>query len=77
MRCCECRWWSPLEELDHYCEIDDGECHRYPPTVPCVSRVTELGITSFEEMHGAVLTTYPTTYATEFCGEFERKAVEE
>lgn len=76
MICCECRWWKPREELDCYCEIDEGDCHRYPPIVPCVSRVTELGIAVLEEIRGAVLTTYPTTYATEFCGEFERKAVE-
>lgn len=77
MMCCKCRWWKPREELDCYCDIDDGECHRYPPMVPCVNRVTELGIAVFEEIRGAVLTTYLTTYATEFCGEFERKVVEE
>ena len=77
MICCECRWWRPREDLDYYSETDDGECHRYPPMVPCVSRVTELGIAVLEEIRGAVLTTYPVTYAEEFCGEFEREVVEE
>lgn len=77
MMCCECRWWRPREELDHYCEWDDGECVRFPPFVPCVSKVTDFGIAVPEVAHGTVLTTYPTTGADEFCGEFERKAVEE
>ena len=76
MMCCECRWWRPREELEHYCELDDGECFRFPPFVPCVNKVTDFGVTVPEVIRGTVLTTYPITNAEEFCGEFVRKVVE-
>lgn len=73
MTCCECRWWRPAKEREHYTEIDDGECIRFPPMVPCINRVTDLGIAVPEVLRGVVLTAYPIVYALEECGEFERK----
>lgn len=71
-RCCDCRFWE-TEAGPEFMELDEGECHRYPPNVPCISKVSDFGIAIPEVVRGAVLTTYPITYALEWCGEFERK----
>ena len=69
MKCCECQWWETKAEPE-FMELDEGECHRYPPNVPCINQVTNLGIAAPEVIKGSVLMTYPVTYAFEWCGEF-------
>lgn len=71
MRCCaNCEWWEPREEREAVSELDDGECHRHPPSVPCVNRVNDLGIAVYDTARGSILMTYPVVFAMEWCGEF-------
>ena len=73
MMCCDCRWWDPREEREEYGELNEGECHRYPPIVTCIEKVNDMGIATPEVIRGSVLTTYPITYALEWCGEYTGK----
>lgn len=74
MSCCaNCRWWDPRHEYETITELDEGECHRYPPSIPCIAKVNDLGLATPEVIRGSVFTTYPITYALEWCGEFLRK----
>ena len=71
MSCCaNCRWWEPYKKRETVSELDEGECHRYPPNVPCVSRVNDFGIAVYEIDRGSILVTYPVMFALEWCGEF-------
>lgn len=69
MRCCDCRWWEPIDKGETT-ELSEGYCHRYPPNVPCVAKVNDIGIAAFETVRGTVLMSYPIVYAPEWCGEF-------
>ena len=68
--CYKCRWWDPFDKGD-ITELSDGDCRRYPPNVPCVNRVNDLGIAVPETIRGAILMGYPITFAIEWCGEFQ------
>lgn len=75
MRCCaNCDYWEPYGEHDEVTELDDGDCRRYPPSVPCLRRVSELGIAEPETARNTVLMAYPVMFATEWCGEFRETA---
>lgn len=68
-KCCDCCWWETEAELE-FTELDEGECHRYPPNVPCIRKINDFGIATPEVTKGSMITTYPITYAFEWCGEF-------
>lgn len=70
--CCDCRWWENLDSGE-VTELSEGCCHRYPPNVPCVARVNDIGVATPEVVKGSVLTNYPINYAFEWCGEFSGK----
>lgn len=73
MTCCgNCQWWEPHDAKAVVTELRDGECARFPPSVPCISRVTDLGVAVPEVVRGTVLMAQPTTYSVERCGEFRR-----
>lgn len=76
-RCVKCEYWECInnEELEEYGELAEGECHRYPPNVPTFyntydeqCKITDL-IANLDR--GKMFMDYTTTFADEWCGEFE------
>lgn len=76
-RCVKCEYWECInnEELEKYRELAEGECRRYPPNVPSFwntheeqCKLTDL-IVNLDK--GSQFMVWPTTFADEWCGEFE------
>ena len=74
--CAECKYWDSYEaekNPDHrmWC---DGNCHRYPPYIPCMAGITDIGAFVFEEPYkGLPLVDHPVTFGDNWCGEFARR----
>ena len=59
--CLNCRFWLPLDESQPPDPISEGECRRFPPSLP----------TGEEDSRGLALVTYPMTFGDEWCGEWK------
>lgn len=70
-RCETCAMWDGPHDGSAR-ELDSYECHRFPPSVPVVERVTELGVEIhlLNEGNDVMMMTYPRTYFDEWCGEW-------
>ena len=75
--CAECEYWYCInnEELERYGELAEGECRRYPPSVPSFyntyedeCKLTDLIVILSK---GSQFMVYPSTFAGEWCGEFK------
>ena len=78
--CVNCKYWY-CYDYEHKVEQDgcilEGECHRYPPSMPVFANssghedmdVKELIIALYRQVP---VTSYPYTYSDEWCGEFVR-----
>ena len=60
-KCEKCKFWEQLDG-DAGKMLDDGSCHRFPPTIP-------------EIKHGCIdaITWFPCVHKTEWCGEYVKK----
>ena len=74
--CMNCKYWDSYEaekspDNRMWC---DGNCHRYPPCVPCIAGITDIGALVFEEPYkGLPLVDHPVTFGDNWCGEFARR----
>ena len=78
--CVNCEYWYCYKFKDKVDENYDGyiqgECHRYPPSIPIVSNssgsdekpIDKIVVSLYKQ---APEVTYPWTYANEWCGEFK------
>lgn len=78
LKCCaNCKYWDCYEGKDKKCDFTtDGECHRYPPSIPNFDNHKEDEY-CVEDLilclvKGTALVSCPITYATEWCGEFKK-----
>ena len=72
--CANCKHWYPYNENDFekYGECADGECRRFPPSVPIISRISDMGIAIPEDLiKGTLMVNHPFVFAGDWCGEFK------
>lgn len=72
--CANCKYWyyyHDEKQFDKFGEVSEGECRRFPPSVPCIDSVTDLGIPVPELTKMTPLMTNPFTFAGGWCGEFK------
>lgn len=72
--CANCKYWD-YYELDEYkrnnIELEECECHRYPPSVVNIDRITSEGNIIPVLARNTPLMSHCYTFGSEWCGEFE------
>lgn len=78
--CVNCKHWYCYKYRDmvkeSFDDVVEGECHRYPPSIPVIANsaghdekpIDELIVALYRQVPMA---SYPWTYSNEWCGEFE------
>ena len=75
VKCCaNCKYWYVYDEkkIEEFGDCTEGECRRFPPSIPCVSHINDMGIAVPEELiKGTILVNHPFVFAIDWCGEFK------
>ena len=72
--CETCDYWA-MKKNEEVTEVTDHECHRYPPNVPVIRHVNDIGIECHLLTTGndSTYMTYPRTFFDEWCGEWRER----
>ena len=75
IKCCaNCKYWYTYDEkkIEEFGDYAEGECRRFPPSIPCIRHINEMGIAVPENLvKGTLLVSHPFVYAGDWCGEFK------
>ena len=82
-RCQNCHYWreenpaqnyKELEEIrDGWYKVEDGSCHRFPPTIPVLDECANKAQIFLTHNDAYLYTQYPVTEHTDWCGEWKER----
>ena len=75
-RCENCHYWREENPAQNYKEMDgieDGFCHRFPPTIPVIDEDIDKAQVLLTHGDSYLYTQYPITEFTDWCGEWKER----